>query len=249
MVQIRLFTNRRFVLAALSLAVAFFALFGTLFELSQYLQLVHGYSPLKAGAGAMPFAVAMAATSATSALTAKRLGIRGTLTTGLVLVATGLGALATAQPHTAYALVAAYTAIVGAGMGMMMAPASLEITGSVPTRYASMAGSLNSVVRELGGVLGIAVIGSVVSASYRDSVPASLGPIARHDLPSAHAIGLPPQVLQVADRAFTDAMSHGVLIAAGVALAAAVLMFAGLRPSGRTPAPATVEDAETPAMV
>src|SRR4051794_18547587 len=68
LVRLELFANRTFAVAALSLAVVFFVLFGTLFELSQYLQLVHGYTPLVAGLGAMPFAVAMATTSATSPL-------------------------------------------------------------------------------------------------------------------------------------------------------------------------------------
>jgi EmrB/QacA subfamily drug resistance transporter len=221
MVQVRLFKNHRFVLAALALAVTFFALFGTLFELSQYLQLVHGYTPLVAGLGAMPFAVAMATTSGTSSLVSKRLGIRGTLTVGLLLVGGGLALLSRSSADSAFAYVAAATAVVGAGMGMMMAPASLEITGSVPQPYASMAGALNSVVRELGGVLGIAVIGTIVSAAYK-----------------ATLIGTPDagRNIAAAPVAFTDAMDRGVMVAAAVAFAAAILMFVGLR----RPAPRAV---------
>jgi hypothetical protein len=106
-------------------------------------------------------------------------------------------------------------------MGMMMAPASLEITGSVPPQYASMAGALNSVVRELGGVLGIAVIGTIVSAAYKAT------PGAGHDIAAAPV-------------AFTDAMDRGVMVAAAVALAAAILMFAGLRRPAPAPAPVPV---------
>jgi predicted MFS family arabinose efflux permease len=226
MVQVRLFKNHRFVLAALALAVTFFALFGTLFELSQYLQLVHGYTPLVAGLGAMPFAIAMATTSGTSSLVSGRLGIRGTLTAGLLLVGGGLALLSRSSADSAFAYVAAATAVVGAGMGMMMAPASLEITGSVPPQYASMAGALNSVVRELGGVLGIAVIGTIVSAAYKAT------PGAGHDIAAAPV-------------AFTDAMDRGVMVAAAVALAAAILMFAGLR----RPAPAPVPVLAEPVMV
>ncbi|MBB5868307.1 EmrB/QacA subfamily drug resistance transporter [Allocatelliglobosispora scoriae] len=241
LVQLRLFANRRFGLAALALAVTFFALFGTLFELSQFLQLVHGYSPLVAGLGAMPFAVAMATTSATSAITSRWLGITGALVVGLLCVAAGLGALATIEPDTAFAIIAAETALVGAGMGLLMAPASLEITAAVPVRYAAMASSLNSVIRELGGVLGIAVVGTVVSAFYRSTMSATPG-VAGHDLPSAHAVAaqLPPEVagpmLDAADRAFTDAMNRGALVASTTALVAALLVLTAMPRRGAQPA-------------
>jgi EmrB/QacA subfamily drug resistance transporter len=228
MVQVRLFKNHRFVLAALALAVTFFALFGTLFELSQYLQLVHGYTPLIAGLGAMPFAFAMATTSGTSSLVSARLGPRGPLTVGLLLVGGGLALLSRSSAGSAFAYVAAATAVVGAGMGMMMAPASLEITGSVPTQYASMAGALNSVVRELGGVLGIAVIGTIVSAAYRATL--SKTPGAGRDISAAPV-------------AFTDAMDRGVLVAAAVALVAALLIFVGLRRPSRPPVPEPAREA------
>ncbi|GAA2392972.1 MFS transporter [Dactylosporangium salmoneum] len=235
LVRLDLFTNRTFAVAALSLAVVFFVLFGTLFELSQYLQLVHGYSPLVAGLGAMPFAVAMALTSATSPLITRRLGVRGTLVLGLFLAAAGLLDLATTGVHTAFWKIAVGTAVIGLGMGMMMAPASLQISGSVPPRFASMASALNSVIRELGGVFGIAVLGTVVSSAYRSGVGTDLGP-AGTDLPTAHGVAatLPApaaqHVIAVADKAFTDAMDRGALIAAGIALLMAVAV-AVVRPA------------------
>ncbi|WP_432837208.1 MFS transporter [Dactylosporangium sp. CA-092794] len=244
LVRLDLFANRTFAVAALSLAVVFFALFGTLFELSQYLQLVHGYSPLVAGLGAMPFAVAMALTSATSPLITRLLGVRGTLALGLLLAAAGLVQLSTTGVHTRFWVIAAGTAVIGLGMGMLMAPASLQISGSVPARYASMASALNGVIRELGGVLGIAVIGTVVSSAYRSSVGDSIG-AAGADLPTAHGVAaaLPApaaqHVIEVADRAFTDAMDRGALIAAGIALLMAVTVLVVRPPRAATgPAPA-----------
>lgn len=242
LVQLRLFANRRFGLSALALAVTFFALFGTLFELSQYLQLVNGFSPLVAGLGAMPFAVAMATMSATSAITSRWLGIKGALVLGLLFVAAGLGALATTSPDTAFATIAAQTALVGAGMGTLMAPASLEITAAVPVRYAAMASALNSVIRELGGVLGIAVVGTVVSAFYRGSMSGEPG-VAGHDLPSAHAVAahLPADaagpLLDVANQAFTDAMNRGAVVASATALISALLVLVAM--PRRTPQPAS----------
>ncbi|WP_064741943.1 MFS transporter [Hamadaea tsunoensis] len=247
LVQLRMFANRRFGVAALALAVTFFALFGTLFELSQYLQLVHGYSPLVAGLGAMPFAVTMATASATSALTTKRLGVRGAVITGLLLVAAGLAALSTTSTGTPFATIAASTAVIGAGMGMLMAPASLEITGSVPGRYAAMAGALNSVTRELGGVLGIAVIGTIVAAGYRSAMQDS-PTVAGHDLPSAHAVAahLPADtaapLLDAANQAFTAAMDRGAVIAAIIAAATALLVFVALPRRAPRPGVAVVTD-------
>ncbi|WP_432975346.1 MFS transporter [Dactylosporangium sp. CA-233914] len=241
LVRLDLFANRTFAVAALSLAVVFFVLFGTLFELSQYLQLVHGYSPLVAGLGAMPFAVAMALTSATSPLISRRLGVRGTLALGLSLAAAGLFDLATTGVHTQYWKIAVGTAVIGLGMGMMMAPASLQISGSVPPRFASMASALNSVIRELGGVLGIAVLGTVVSSAYRSSVGTDLGP-AGTDLPTAHGMAatLPApaaqHVIAVTDQAFTDAMARATLIAAGIAAVMALTVLL-VRPA-RAAAPA-----------
>ncbi|MFE5330931.1 MFS transporter [Embleya sp. NPDC056575] len=239
MVQIRLFANRGFVLAAGTLAITFFALFGTLFVLSQYFQLVHGYSTLKAGLGAMPFAAAMAAMSGLSPIVTARLGIRGTLTTGLGAIALGLGVMGlTTTTDTPFVALAGEMMLVGAGMGMMMAPASMEITASVPARFSAMAGALNSVVRELGGVLGIAVVGTLVSSHYRSEMGDQhlTGPaaVAGHDLPSAHVVAehLSPdaagRLTSAADHAFTTAMNNGALVAAAVAALGVLLVGFGL---------------------
>jgi EmrB/QacA subfamily drug resistance transporter len=242
LVRLDLFANRTFLIAALSLAVVFFVLFGTLFELSQYLQLVHGYSPLVAGLGAMPFAVAMATTSATSPLFSRRLGVRGTLALGLFLATAGLLDLSITGVDTQFWKIAVGTAVIGLGMGMMMAPASLQISGSVPAQFTSMASALNSVIRELGGVLGIAVLGTVVSSGYRSSVGTDLGP-AGTDLPTAHGLAatLPPaaaqHVLDVTDAAFTAAMDRGALVAAGIALLMAIAVLV-VRPAAARTGPA-----------
>jgi EmrB/QacA subfamily drug resistance transporter len=261
MVQVVLFANRGFVVAAMSLVVTFFVLFGTLFVLSQYFQLVHGYSPLEAGLGAMPFAVAMATMSGLSALLTARLGVRGMLTGGLGLIAGGLAVLAlTTTTGTPFVAIAGEMAVIGGGMGMMMAPAGLEITASVPPRHTAMASALNSVVRELGGVLGIAVVGTVVSSYYRSAMADQhlSGPaaVAAHDLPGAHGVAarLSPEaadrVTSAADRAFTTAMSHGALAAAIIAAGGALVVAFALPRRTNTRAPiegATAPEANVPA--
>jgi len=235
MVQVRLFANRGFAIAACSLGVTFLALFGTLFVVSQYFQLVHGYSPFEAGLGAIPFAVAMACSAAASPILTARVGVRAMLAGGLTAMAGGLAVLgSTTTPDTPFAALAGELAVVGFGMGMMMAPAGLEIMASVPPRQTAMASALNGVVRELGGVLGIAVIGTVVSSYYRsamaDRVPEGPAAVAAHDLPSAHAVAarLSPdasrELTTAADHAFTTAMRHGTLVSAAIALTGAVVV-------------------------
>ncbi|MDH6111068.1 EmrB/QacA subfamily drug resistance transporter [Kitasatospora sp. MAP12-15] len=232
MVDVRVFRQRAFSVASLALAVTFFALFGVLFALSPYLQLVHGYSPFKAGLGGIPFAVSMMASSVGSGGFAARVGVRGTLVSGLLLAAAGLSGLSLLGPHTAYVAVALSMAAVGTGMGAMMAPATVVIMSSVPPRYAAMASALNSTVRELGGVLGVAVVGSILSAGYRDRMKSLAGApgSALKDLPGAHltAARLPAEqagpLVSAADRAFTSALTTGTAVAAVVLVVAAVLV-------------------------
>jgi EmrB/QacA subfamily drug resistance transporter len=225
MIDVRVFVKRGFAVATASLGVTFFALFGALFVFSQYLQLVHGYSPLTAGLGAMPFATAMAATSGTSNLFAARLGTRTAIALGLTIVAAALGALSLTTVGTPYAVLAVVLAGVGAGMGMIMAPASVVTMSAVPREKAGAASSINSVVRELGGVLGIAVVGSLVAGSYRDRMAGTAG---ARDLTTAHLAAphlpgaLGRALISSADNAFTVAMDRGMLVCAAVALAGAL---------------------------
>ncbi|MFC9328997.1 MFS transporter [Kitasatospora sp. NPDC057015] len=250
MVDIRVFAIPSFSLAGILLAITFFALFGLLFVFTQYLQLVHGYSPLKAGLGAVPFALAMAGTAATSARTTARLGTRRTIAGGLALMSLGLAGVSLVETGTPYAVISVAMAVVGAGMGLIMAPASAATVNALPREKAPTAGSINSVVRELGGVLGIAVVGTVVSSSYRSglesALPGAPSPAA-DDLTSAHVLAgrLPAQaadrLLTAADQAFTSAMHHGTWICAALTLAGAVTALLGFARSGAgapTPLPA-----------
>lgn len=233
MIDVRVFARRGFAVATASLGVTFFALFGALFVFSQYLQLVHGYSPLRAGLGALPFALSMAATAATSNLVVGRLGVRYTIAAGLALMGVGLGTLSLTTVGTQFWVLATILAVIGGGMGMVMAPASESTMAAVPREKANMASSINSVIRELGGVLGIAVVGSVVQAAYHSNMQASV-PAASRDLTTAHIIAahLPAaaggQLVSTANQAFTTAMGNGMLICAVVAFAGAIAALAGL---------------------
>jgi EmrB/QacA subfamily drug resistance transporter len=237
LIDLRVFRQKAFSAAAGAVTIIFFSLFGSLFALTQYLQLVHGYSPLSAGLRALPFAVAMGATAPLSAIAVKLAGQRVVITGGLVLMSGGLLLLSTAGVHSTYPPLAVFVAVMGAGMGLVMAPASEIIMSTVPADQAGAGSAVNDTVREVGGALGIAVVGSVVAAIYGHNLggvlsahhaPAAVareatGSIAAADGVASHVGGpVGGQLASAAHAAFTTAMGAGMRVAAGVALAGAL---------------------------
>jgi EmrB/QacA subfamily drug resistance transporter len=254
LVDLRVFRSRRFSAAAVSVTVVFFALFGSLFVLTQYLQLVHGYSPLSAGLRALPFAIAMGAVSPVSTVVAKRVGIRIVIPAGMALMGLGLLDLSTAGVHTTYPPLAMAVAIMGAGMGFVMAPASTTIMTAVPAHQAGAGSAVNDTVREVGGALGVAVVGSLAAATYRSRLgttltahhaPAVVTKIATGSIAAANAVGARVggvagnELVAAAHQAFTTAMRSGMRVAAAVALAGAMASIILLRRHG---APVTVDE-------
>ncbi|HLI01544.1 MAG TPA: MFS transporter, partial [Acidimicrobiales bacterium] len=242
MMDVRIFAHRAFSAASASVTLTFFTLFGSLFALTQYLQLVHGYSPLSAGLRALPFAVGMGVTSAVSSRLALRFGPRAVVPSGLVLMAFGLWRLAGVAPETAYVHVMWAVLIMGVGMGLVMAPASESIMSTLPPAQAGVGSAVNDTVREIGGSLGVAVVGSLVSAAYRSHVvvtglPAGAasavrGSIAAADRVAAGAGASGPAIAAHAHQAFTSAMGTGFHVAAAVGLAGALVVAVAL--PGRT---------------
>jgi EmrB/QacA subfamily drug resistance transporter len=257
LIDVRVFAHRAFSAATAAIGLTFFALFGSLFALTQYLQLVHGYSPLSAGVRALPFAAAVLVLSPLSTLLARRLGVRWVVSAGLALMGGGLLLLTQSTPTSAYSFLATGVAIMGAGMGLVMAPAGESIMSVLPPQQAGVGSAVNDTVQELGGSLGVAVIGSVVSASFRHSIdtsalPATLRTAARPSIAdaegvAAHAGALGDQVAETAQQAFTTAMTHGFAVAGIIALAAAVLMSLTLPRRSTPSAAAPVERAVAPA--
>ena len=248
LVDLRIFTSRAFSTAAASVTVIFFALFGSLFVLTQYLQLVLGYSPLSAGLRALPFAVAIGAMSPLSPILAKRFGTRLIIPAGMALMGLGLLDLSTVGVHTSYPPIALAVAIMGAGMGMVMAPASTIIMTTVPSHQAGAGSAINDTIREVGGSLGIAIVGSLAAALYRSRLSDMLiarhapgliahtaaGSIAAADSVGRHVGGAAGRdLIGAAHSAFVNAMASGVRVAAAVALVSAVAAVFAL-PRSRT---------------
>ena len=243
LIDLRVFAVRAFSTAAASVTVIFFALFGSLFVLTQYLQLVHGYSPLSAGVRALPFALAMAAVSPVSPVLAERLGTRVIIPAGLLLMGGGLLDLSTASVHTSYPPLAVAVAIMGAGMGLVMAPASTTIMTTVPAHQAGAGSAINDTIREVGGALGVAIVGSLSAAVYRSRLgsvlaaahtPGHVAHAATSSVAAADAVGQQAggqqgsELVAAAHEAFTQAMSMGMRVAAAVAIAAAIGAFFAL---------------------
>jgi len=243
LVDLKVFAVRAFSASAAAVAVIFFTLFGSLFMLTQYLQLVHGYTPLLAGLRALPFAIAMGIVSPLSPVVAKRLGTRFVIPAGMTLMGLGLVDLSTAGVHTAYPALAIAVAVMGAGMGLVMAPASATIMTTVPDRHAGAGSAINDTIREVGGALGIATIGSLAAAAYRSRLNDALatrhvpshvahlatGSIAAGDL-VGKTVGGPAgrELVGAAHNAFVGAMALGMRVAAGVALVSAVAVIVAL---------------------
>jgi EmrB/QacA subfamily drug resistance transporter len=265
LIDLRVFASRAFSAASASVTVIFFSLFGSLFALTQYLQLVHGYSPLSAGVRALPFALAMGLTSPLSAAVASRLGTRVVVAGGLTMLGAGLLALSTIGVASPYPPIAAFVAVMGGGMGLVMAPASATIMASVPPEQAGAGSAVNDTIREVGGALGIAVIGSLVSGLYGHHVgqvltahhaPATVvhaasGSVAAADV-IGHSVGgsVGGQLLDVAHSAFTSAMGSGMRVAAAVALAGAIACFftlPGRRSGGLASLSLPAEESTAPA--
>jgi MFS family permease len=233
---VRHFRNRHLSAGSLSIFIQFFAFFGFTFVCLQHLQGVRGDSPLRAALSVLPLAASMMPTARITPRLAARFGARTVCVTGLVLVAAGLAVISRVGTTSPYWLLAAGLIPLGIGMGAAMTPATAAITEGLPAAQQGVGSALNDLSREVGGALGIAVIGSIVTAVYRSNlqltgVPAALASKARGSFALAIHAGGP--VKATAASAFTDGIHTGLLCASAAAIIAAitvaVLLPGGLR--------------------
>jgi EmrB/QacA subfamily drug resistance transporter len=236
LLPVTIFANLRFSAASISVTSAFFALFGFIFLITQYFQLIRGYSPLDAGVRTVPVAVAIAVASVLSPKLAGRVGTKRVVAAGLLFMAIGFLWVSTASAVTPYAEIVGQMFFLGVGLGMTTAPATESIMGSVSLEQAGIGSAVNDTTRELGGTLGVAVVGSVFSSIYVGSLGSS--PVVEALPPEARAAteesvgavrvvaaqlgdAAPAYVADVG-QAFLDGLAAGCYVAAGVALAGCV---------------------------
>jgi EmrB/QacA subfamily drug resistance transporter len=242
LLDVRLFENPRFTAASITVTVLFFALFGFLFLSTQYLQFVLGYSPLAAGVRVLPYAGAMIVFAPLSSLLVARLGSKRVVTAGMLLFAAGLAIAATVTTTGGYGRLGIALLFMGAGMGLAGAPATESIMGSLPPERANIGSAVNDTTRELGGALGVAIVGSIMSSLYATGLPDAAPAAARDSLGAAVQVG---GLADAAREAFVHAMSRASLVVALVAALGAVIAwrFLPARSLGREREPGGVSDA------
>jgi Na+/melibiose symporter-like transporter len=253
MLDIRFFENRRFSAANAAITMVFFAMFGSMFLMTQYLQTVLGYSPLGAGIRMLPMSGVMITTATLAPRIVERLGTKVVVGTGLLIAATGVAALSAVPVSDGYLHLVVSMSILSFGMGLTMAPATESIMGSLPPSKAGVGSAMNDTTRQVGAALGVAIIGSLVSSSYRPGVASKLAdlgaPQAAIDV-AKDSIGgaveaaarlpapLRDAVAAAAKQEFVDGLQLALLAGAVVIVAAAAIVFAFL--------PARAGDAREP---
>lgn len=251
LIDLRLFKNRQFSAALGSYTLGTAVAFGTYFFVAQYLQLVLGLTPLHAGLWTLPFFAAFVAGSMLTPALARRVGARTMIGGGLLVAAAGFVVLSRVPVYGDEG--AALGTLVGAiilyslGLAPVFTLATDLIVGAAPPERAGAASALSETGSELGGALGIAVLGSVGTIVYRAAISHSLPPeltlsvqeAARSTLGGALAVakqlpvGQAAAVACVAREAFGHALSTASVISAAVAAGAALIIFAVLRTNGR----------------
>jgi hypothetical protein len=270
MLDVRLFRNLRFTAASGSVAIAFFALQGFIFLVTQYFQFVKGFSPFGTGVRLLPVALSVGASSVVGTKLAVRVGNKAIVTTGMLLFAGGLLWVSTGTQGTDYGIIAAQMLVLGTGMGLTSAPATEAIMGAVSKEKAGVGSAVNDATRLLGATLGVAVIGSVAASLYSSRLTSSLprglpgqavsaaqgsvgGAVeAARRVAQAGFTGVAHQLSDAGVLAFLHSFAGGCLVASGVAFVGAIVAAAWLpaRPRVDTEeaAPPTAELEREPAL-
>jgi EmrB/QacA subfamily drug resistance transporter len=247
LLNLNFFRKREFSAALPAVATAMFGLYGALFVLTQFLQFSLGYTPLQTGIRVLPAASALLVIAPLSARLVNSIGPKLTMAAGLVLIAAGLWQISGATVATTFTGTVLGMVLLGAGAGLAIPTATGSVLGSVPESDSGVASATNTTAIQVGGALGVAVVGSLLATRYQDTMSTSLA--GRH-LPhavltaiqsslggalavAAHVGGPAGDLLaHLARTAFVNGMDLGLFTAAVVALAGAAAALAWL--PGRT---------------
>jgi hypothetical protein len=221
-------------MAAGGVTLIFFTMFGMFFLITQYFQLVLGYTPLGAGLRGIPIVLAIMLTAPNSARVAARFGPKLAVAGGLGLVAVGQLLLLGTRVDTPYVYIAFSMVVLASGMGLSMAPLTSSIMGSLPLGKAGVGSAVNDTTRELGGAFGVAVLGSLLQSTYSGRVadlpgiPSAARDLAQNSLGDAmRAAGALAQENPTAAKLLVDGAKQGYVsgmhLALGVAAAVALL--------------------------
>lgn len=253
LLDVRIFSNRIFTSSAGAIATNFFCLFGFIFLVTQYFQLVRGYSALSAGVHTLPFAAVVMITTPLGALAALRVGTRYVVSTGLILSSGALLWMSSIGSQTPYVgPVVEAMVVLALGFSLVNAPSTAALMETLTPEQIGTGASVTETTRELGGTLGVAVIGSVFSSLFGPQVRAIFEPFRAHGLtltqlkaaqgsmqaaqltiehfPSQYRSGLNHQVIS----AFMNGLHRGSVVAGLTSPIVAILVFFNLPKSPMT---------------
>jgi Na+/melibiose symporter-like transporter len=241
MLDVRFFANRRFSAANVAITLVFFAMFGQMFLGTQYLQTVLGFSALESGVRMLPMAVLMVGLAPLAPRLVEHIGTKLVVGCGLLVAAGGLGVIATVPVTDGYVRILIGFCLVSGGMAMTMAPATESIMGSLPRAKAGVGSAMNDTTRQMGGALGVAVLGSVFATIYRPGMAddlAGAGLTGEQLTRAQDSIGgalqvaseLPDRaaaanVVATAKQQFVDGMHLAIIVAIAVVLLASIIVF------------------------
>ena len=234
MLHLGFFRDRAFAAAIPAVATVNFGLYGALFVLTQFLQFSLGYSPLAAGVRVLPAAMAIVVIAPLSAVGVRLIGPKLTMAAGLAFITTGLYLVSGVTASAGYGGIVVGMLLLGAGAGLALPTSSGSVIGSVPREHSGVASATNTTASQVGGALGVAVIGSLLTTRYSGHITAAL---AGQHVPAAAMAAIQGSLggaLAVAGRlpgnggellarlaraAFASGLDLGMLAAAGVAVA------------------------------
>jgi EmrB/QacA subfamily drug resistance transporter len=237
MLPLSLFRDRNFRGASLSLVLLSFSAGGVMLAITQYLQFVLGYEPIRAGVAFIPMIVTTMAFNGVGVVVDKRFGARVALPAGLLLVAGGFAVLASLDPADGYLTLATALVIIGMGSGVAAPAAVGTLLSALPPERAGVGSAVNDTVQQIGTALSVAILGSVLTTAYRASMPSGTTGPARESLGDALGVAAATGDTGLADAAraaFVDAIAVTSLVGVVGGIAAAVLAAAVLRPKPAT---------------
>ncbi|GGK84056.1 MFS transporter [Sphaerisporangium melleum] len=228
MLPLRLFRDRDFGGASFSIVLMSFGTGALLLMLTQYLQFVLSYGPMRAGLALLPYAVAAALFNGVGAGLGQRVSNRLLIGGGMAVMAAGFAVLGTLGPADGYGKLITGLLIMGVGGGLAGPAAYATLMGAVPPEHAGVGSALNDTVQQVGMALSVAVLGSVLAGVYTARMPESAPAAVRDSIGAALQTG-DAGLVRTAKDAFVSAMSFGSWVAMAFTLAAAALAFTVLR--------------------
>jgi EmrB/QacA subfamily drug resistance transporter len=245
MLDPRVFRLSRFSAGSLSITMQFFTFFGFIFLFLQYLQLVRGYRPILAACALVPTAVCLVITAKRAPHLVEKFGARRLAPIGMLIMALGFAVLAFMDTDSSYWYTLIGLIALGIGMGITTTPATEAIVSSLPDEKQGVGSAMNDLAREVGGTLGIAVLGSILTASYQSAVaegtrglPGSVAHAAQESLGVAmNVFSSNPQLAKLvpmAQQSFMDGFSSALWAASAVLAVTAIVLAALMRGSNDT---------------